>query len=89
MFRYVVMTCKMYICDMFYEIPIMASRGPVKSLIKCLHQYLCFDVIYHFSKFHEVLRSGLSLGTEKWHKIRVIGSQLAEKSLACPYCGSD
>jgi len=37
MLRFVVMTWRMHICDMFDEMPIMASRGPVNSLIKCLH----------------------------------------------------
>lgn len=34
MLRFVVMTCRMHICDMFDEILVMASRGPVKYLFK-------------------------------------------------------
>jgi hypothetical protein len=34
MLRYVVYTCRLHICDMFDEMPVMASRGPVKSLFK-------------------------------------------------------
>lgn len=33
----VVLTCRLHICDMFDEILVMASRHPVKSLIKCFH----------------------------------------------------
>jgi len=65
MLKYVVMTCRMHICDMFNEIPVTNSRGPFNSLIKCFHYYLCFDVIYHFWKFHEVLGNGLRPSHEK------------------------
>ena len=37
MLRFVVMACRLHICDMIDEIPVMSSRDRVKSLIKCLH----------------------------------------------------
>jgi len=37
MLIYVVMTYRMHICDMFDEISVMASRGPIKSLFNYLH----------------------------------------------------
>lgn len=49
---------------MFDEMSVMASRGPFKSLFKYLHLYHCFDVSFHFWKFHEVLGSGLRPGPE-------------------------
>ena len=54
MLKYVVMTCRMHISDIFDEIPIMASRGPTKSLFKYLHLYHCFDVTFHLGKFQVV-----------------------------------
>ena len=47
MLGFVVMTGIIHICDRFDEIPIMDSRGLVKSLIIFLHYYLCLDVVYH------------------------------------------
>lgn len=37
MFRFVVMTCGFHVYDMFDEMLVMASRGQINSLIKCLH----------------------------------------------------
>jgi len=37
MLKYVAMTYIMHICDMFDEMLVMASRVPIKSMIKCLH----------------------------------------------------
>jgi len=34
MLRSVAYTCLLYICDMFDEIHVMVSKGPVKSLFK-------------------------------------------------------
>ena len=65
MLSYVVKTYRFHICDMFDKIPVMASRGPVKSLFNYLHLYHCFEVTFHFYKFHGVLGSGLSHGPEK------------------------
>jgi len=48
MLRYVVMTCRLHICDMFNKMAAMASRGKIKPLFKYLHQYRCFDVVFHF-----------------------------------------
>lgn len=47
MHRSIVMTYKMHICDMFDEIPVMASRGPLKYLFNYFLQYHCFDVNFH------------------------------------------
>lgn len=57
MLRYIIMTYRMHICDMFDEIPVMASKGPVKSLFKNLHWYHCLYAFFHLCKFHEVLGS--------------------------------
>jgi len=64
MLRFVVITCRIHICDMFDEIPVMASRGLVKYLFKYLHLYHCFYVTFNFWKFHEVMGSGLRPGPE-------------------------
>jgi len=45
MLKYVVFTCRLHICDMFDEMPIMASRGPVKGLFKYLLLQHCLCVI--------------------------------------------
>ena len=56
---------------MFDKMPIMASRGQVKSLFKYFHLYHYFNVVFHFCKFHGVgsgfhgVGSGLGLGPEK------------------------
>lgn len=75
MLKYVVMTYRLHICDMFDKMPFMASRGPVKSF----HLYHCFNVTFHFQKFQEVLGSGFNPGPEKWD-YGVVGSDLAEKT---------
>jgi len=61
----IVMTCRLHICDLFDEIPVMASRGPIKSLFKYLHLYHFFDITFNLWKFHELLGSGLSPCLEK------------------------
>ena len=92
MLTYVVMTCRLHVCDMFDEIPVMTSRGQVKSLFKIFHYYLCFYAIYHLWKFHEVLGSDLILGPEK---VALDLGSLAHNSLKkatvtwMPCCGSD
>jgi len=37
MLIFVVVTCRLHVLDVLEEMPIMASRGQIKSLIKCLH----------------------------------------------------
>lgn len=37
MLRFVVMTYRCHVSDMFDEIPVMAGRGSVKSFDKCLN----------------------------------------------------
>jgi len=37
MLKYVVMTCRLHICDMFDKILVMGSRGQVKSLFNYFH----------------------------------------------------
>ena len=32
MLNYVVYTCRLHVCDLFEEMPVMASRGLVKGL---------------------------------------------------------
>ena len=77
---------------MFDRIPIMASRGPVKSLFKYFHLYHCFDVIFHFWKFHRVLGSGMSHVPKKLaQNLKLLAQNDLEKSpvasMLC--CGSD
>lgn len=82
----------MHIYDMFDEMPIMASRGPVKSLLKYLHFYMCFDVTFNFWKFHRVLGSGLSPGPKKVApNLESLAKKYLEKSLVTgmPHCGSE
>ena len=80
MLRSIVMTRRRHICDMFDEMPIMASRGSIKSLFKYLHLYHCFDVTFHFWKFHGVMGSGLNPGLEKsGTSYGFVGYELAEK----------
>ena len=64
MLRYVIRNCRVHICDVFDEIPFMASRGPFKSLFKNLYWYHCLYVSFHFYKFHEVLGSDWILALE-------------------------
>jgi len=47
MLKVIVYSCKLHIFDMFYEIHVMVSRGPVKSLFKKFHLYHFFVVIFH------------------------------------------
>jgi len=68
MLRYVVVTYILHICDMFDEMSVMTSQGIVKSFLNYLHLYHCFNVNFHFWKFHKFLGSGLCLGPKKWHK---------------------
>ena len=49
---------------MFDKMSIMASRGPVKYLFKYLNLCHCFDVNFHFYKFHGVLGSDWVLALE-------------------------
>ena len=65
MLRYVIMTCRMHVFEMFDEMHVMDSRDLVRSLFKYFHLYHCFHVNFHFWKFHGVLGSGLSPGLEK------------------------
>jgi len=44
MLSFVVKTCSFHVCDMFDEMPIMASRGPVYSLSMFLQMYHCYLV---------------------------------------------
>jgi len=37
MIRYVVMTHRLHICDMFDKMLVMVNKGQIKFLIKCLH----------------------------------------------------
>lgn len=56
MLIFVIMTCRMPICDMFDEMPILASRGPVMS--------------FQFYKFHDFFGSDWVLALEfilKYH----------------------
>ena len=65
MLRSVVMTYILHICDMFNKMSVMASRGLVKSLIRCFHYHLCFHVIYISWKFHGVLGTDLNCSPKK------------------------
>lgn len=65
MLKYIVMNIRIHIRDMFDEMFVMVSKGPVKSMFKYLHLYLCFNVTFHFWKIHEVSRSGLRPSPEK------------------------
>ena len=70
----------MHICDMFDEIFIMDSRGPVKSFFKYLNLYHFFYVTFHFWKFYGVLGNGLSPGPEKVaHNDQELKSKLWKK----------
>jgi len=48
MLIFVVFICRLHICDMFDEMPVMASRGPVKGWFKYLHLHHYFVVIFLF-----------------------------------------
>jgi len=37
MLKFIVMTCRFHISDMFNEMSFMAIRGSVKSLLNCLN----------------------------------------------------
>jgi len=37
MLKFVLMTYRLHICDMFDEMFVIDSRGPVNQLIKCLY----------------------------------------------------
>jgi len=54
------MTYRMHIYDMFDEMPVMASRGPIKSLFKNLHWHHCLYVFFcsvNSMKFWAVIQS--------------------------------
>ena len=65
MLKSVVYTCRLHICDMFDEMPIMASRSLVKSLFNYLLLHHCFPVILLFLSYHSILGSDLDFGPEK------------------------
>lgn len=65
MLIYVFYTCRMHICDIFVEMIVMASRGPIKSLFNNLHLYNYSIVIFKLWKSHGILDNDLSLGPEK------------------------
>jgi len=65
MLRYVVITYRFHIHDLFDEIPVMSSRGTIKCLFKYLHLYQCLNVFFHSRRFHGVLGSGPSPILEK------------------------
>jgi len=47
--RYVIYTCRLHIRDMFYEIPVMASRGLVRSHSSdCI--YTVISLLFYCSK---------------------------------------
>jgi len=48
MLRLVVMTGRLHICDMFDEMFVMASRGPIKSLIKFFALAILFQCYLSF-----------------------------------------
>jgi len=48
MLKFVVLNCRMHICDMFNKMYVMASRGLVKSLFNYLHLYGFFYVTFNF-----------------------------------------
>ena len=48
MLKYVIYTSRLHICDVFDEMPIMASRGPVKGLFKYLLLHHYFPIILLF-----------------------------------------
>jgi len=60
MLRSIVMTCILHVDDLFDKMSVMVSRDPVEYLFKYFHLCHCFDVTFHFWKFHGVLGSGLS-----------------------------
>ena len=48
MLNSVVYTCTLHICDMFDEMPVMASRSLVNGLFKDFLYHHCFPVILLF-----------------------------------------
>ena len=50
---------------MFDEIPVMDSRGMVKTLINYLLLHHCFPILYLIMNFHSIMGSGLGFGPEK------------------------
>ena len=77
---------------MFGEMLVMASRGLIKSLFKCLHFYHYFYVTFNFWKFHGVLGSGMSPRSEEVSQNpELLAQNYLEQSLVTgmPCCGSD
>ena len=53
MLIYVVLTRRMHICDMFDEMFVMASRGPVNSLFKYFNLYIFLMLLFISISFME------------------------------------
>jgi hypothetical protein len=66
MLKYVVYTCRLHICDMFDEMPVMASRGPVKVLFKYLLLHHFSFVIFFSEGVIEFWAVTWALGLKKW-----------------------
>jgi len=64
MLKYVIMTYRMHICDMFDEMHVIASRDLVMSFLNNFHWHHCLYVYFHLCEFHEVLGSDWVLTLE-------------------------
>ena len=59
----------MHICDMFDKVPVMASRGLVKSLIKFVIKSILFMSFMSSVSFMEFMGIDWVLALKEWHKI--------------------
>jgi len=65
MFNYVGYTYRLHSCDMFDEIPVMASRALVELLFNLLLLHHGFPILLLLLSYHSILGSDLGSELEK------------------------
>jgi len=65
MFNFVGYTYKLHACDMFDEIPIMASRDLIKVLFNLFLLHHCFPILLLLLSYHSIMGSNLSSRPKK------------------------
>ena len=63
--NYVVYTYRLHVDDMFYEMPVMASRGLVMVLLSLFILLHYFYLLFLISSYHSILGNGLGSRPEK------------------------
>ena len=65
MFNYVGYTCRLHSCDMFDEMPVMASRDLLDFLLNIFLLHHCFPVILLILIHHSIVGNALGSRPKK------------------------